>query len=288
MSLAVKQLRPNIGKPFTEESEKFKKEAKNLRRVASRNNDFIIKLLCTFQWRDRYYFLFPWADGNLYEFWSIYPDALAPKQNCLTARWLSSQCLGLVAALRDIHYGDAHLNSHKKKHGKHGDIKPENILFFKRDIREYAGAPPACSTHLKISDLGEAEFHSTTSMEVDAWGLRLTPSYCAPELRVKNTSMPNYDIFSLACVLLEFVTWYLRGFEEVDIFRERRLMEPEARVYPVHFPYVLDSFYKHITVAIKDHNGQKPTIGAIHKSTVTRVSTPFPSKISSGYKGSLI
>lgn len=267
MSLAVKQLKHRVGKPFTEESEKFIKEARNLRRFASRDNDFIIKLLCTFEWRNHYYFLFPWADGNLYDFWVHHPEPLAPLQQPSTAKWFSTQCLGLATALRDIHRGDANsairLSPRQKNHGKHGDIKPENILFFKPGSE-------AWHARFMISDLGEAEFHSTTSMEVDAGGVLYTPSYSAPELRVKKVSMPNYDIFSLGCVLLEFVTWYLSGFNEVEKFEEERLKEQEASVYSFHPGIIkLDSFFKHVGVHMdEDHH-----IGAMHKSSVHRVST---------------
>jgi serine/threonine protein kinase len=277
MSLAVKQFKYPVGKEFTE-AKKFIKGVRNLRRFASRDNDFIIKLLCTFRWRNHYYFLFPWANGNLYDFWSHHSDPLAPLQQPPTARWFSTQCLGLATALRDIHRGDAHSILHstpqQKNQGKHGDIKPENILYFKTGSEEDAVIDPACLAHLKISDLGEAEFHSTTSMEVDAAGILHTPSYSAPELRVKKISMPNYDIFSLACVLLEFVTWYLRGFDEVKRFREKRLKEQEAPVYNFHTDFKVDSFFKHVTVHVDEgrHQSLPVAIGAMHKSCVTEVS----------------
>lgn len=273
MSLAVKQLKHRVGKPSTEEAEKFIKEARNLRRFASRDHDFIIKLLCTFQWRGHYYFLFPWADGNLYDFWSRHPHPLAPRKQPSTARWLSTQCLGLARALRDIHRGDSHstplLAPQQKNHGKHGDIKPENILYFKTGSNQDAVTNEACDAQLKISDLGEAEFHSTTSMEVDAMGVLHTPSYSAPELRVKKVSMPNYDIFSLACVLLEFVTWYLYGFDELKKFHEKRLKEQEEPVYGFRGDFKVDSFFKHVTVRMDESRH----IGAMHKSSVTQVSS---------------
>lgn len=273
MSLAVKQLKHRVGKSLTEESQNFHKEAKNLRRFASRDHDFIIKLLCTFQWRGHYYFLFPWADGNLYDFWIRHPAPLAPLKQPSTARWLSTQCLGLATALRDIHRGDSHSTLHlapqRKNHGKHGDIKPENILYFISCGDECGVAHRACLAHLKISDLGEAEFHATTSMEVDAVLVSHTPSYSAPELRVKNVSMPNYDVFSLACVLLEFVKWYLHGFRGVDRFREKRLREQEAPVYGFNAGNLkVDGFFKHVEV-FKDKSRHN---GAMHKTSVNRVS----------------
>lgn len=273
MPLAVKKLTYRGGGSSTEESEKlFNKEANNLRRFASRNHEFIIKLLCTFQWRNDYYFLFPLADGNLYKFWEYYPAPLAPLKQPSTARWLSTQLLGLATALKDIHRGDAHSDQHlhpkQKNHGKHGDIKPENILYFKNENEKLGLMDGACLVHLKMSDLGEAEFHSTTSMRVDAMGVRHTPSYSAPELRVRNISMPTYDIFSFGCVLLEFVTWYLQGFEELTKFRGERLREQEAPVYGFHGDFKVDGFFKHVFLLMD----QSQRSGAMHKSSVSRVS----------------
>jgi len=71
----------------------------------------------------------------------------------------------------------------------HRDIKPSNIMLNKD------GAP-------KIADFGIAQLTQQTS-ELGVWG---TPSYMSPE-QLKEESIGSYsDIFSLGCVLYEFLT----------------------------------------------------------------------------------
>lgn len=135
---------------------------------------------------------------------------------------MSKQCLGLARALKDIQMGDLGTDATGlRKHGKHGDIKPENILFFQGERL----GNEVCSAHFEISDFGLAEWHTSNSLNVDGSKVKRTPTYMAPELEVMKNSTPTYDIWSLACVLLQFVTWYLGGFDEIELFTDERLKE---------------------------------------------------------------
>jgi len=108
-------------------------------------------------------------------------------------------------------------------HGRHGDLKPENILWFK----EYQDKDPSKSMGvLKISDFGLTRFHRTVSKShVNAEGVAVTGTYRAPEYDINKVVSQSYDIWSLGCVILEFVTWYLLGWEEVDEFSRNRVKE---------------------------------------------------------------
>ncbi|KAL1794564.1 hypothetical protein ACET3X_006380 [Alternaria dauci] len=184
----------------------------------------LIKLLLTFRHGDKFFLLFEWADGNLGEFWETYnirPPTL------LDERWAAKQCLGLARAVSRIHGLTTGQKNGRSTHlgslddaardwGRHGDIKPENILWF----QEYG------TDHnlLVISDLGLTRYHSQSSKSfvsrsrIDgcSW------AYRAPELDIEERISQKYDIWSLGCVFLEFVVWYLQGYDKVEAFSLQR------------------------------------------------------------------
>ncbi|KAJ4414300.1 hypothetical protein N0V82_008029 [Gnomoniopsis sp. IMI 355080] len=270
LDFAVKKLQHDDDK----DAEAFRMEVSALNRFSNRDHPHLIKLLCTYYWRGHYYFLFPWAEGNLESFWKKYSEAPAALRSPSTARWMSKQCLGLVKALKDIQMGNLETSptaEHEimhpvsaRKHGKHGDLKPENILFFQdADLED-----DVCSAHFKISDFGLAEWHTSKSMNVDGAKVKRTPTYRAPELDIMNNSTPSYDIWSLACVLLEFVTWYIGGWTEVELFTTERLNEGGFHNHNLSMAYEEDIFFKHVRIPVKGL--REPARGAMPKHNVTK------------------
>ncbi|RDW58911.1 hypothetical protein BP6252_13387 [Coleophoma cylindrospora] len=190
----------------------------------------LIKLLLTFQHGDKYYLIFEWADGNLAEFW----QQTNSKLEHLTTTWAANQCLGISKAVQRIH-GLATWQKMRRKAtsdsasdnepewGRHGDIKPNNILWFsmygeERDL-------------LVVSDLGLTRYHSRLSRSlvhhshIDGY----TSLYRAPELNLGDHHISQkYDIWSLGCVYLEFCIWYLEGIEAVWLFEEERESQDES------------------------------------------------------------
>ncbi|KAI3391294.1 hypothetical protein diail_7625 [Diaporthe ilicicola] len=211
----------------------FRHEVENLKRFSTRDHLPLIKLLGTYQWRQQYYLLFPWAEGTLQDFWKACREPLAQARDKDTALWFSEQCLELVEGMKMIHEWDipdkgGHSGAFSfpthQKHGLHGDLKPENILWFQE--YEEKGKPSAKLGHFKISDLGLSRFHGTKSIaNIDARTMGFSPTYRAPERDVKGRVTQSYDVWSLACVLLEFASWYLGGWEEVESFCQRRVQE---------------------------------------------------------------
>lgn len=109
--------------------------------------------------------------------------------------------------------------------GRHGDIKPENILWFV----DYEGK----RDYLAISDFGLTQFdtaksHSRASQDHI---LGFSSTYRAPDLHLEDQKISQkYDVWSLGCVFLEFISWFLLGYDEtVSRFTQARLAdEPEG------------------------------------------------------------
>ncbi|KAJ4367806.1 hypothetical protein N0V86_009642 [Didymella sp. IMI 355093] len=122
-----------------------------------------------------------------------------------------------------------------KDHGRHGDIKPANILWFRKDPND---SNPHSKGILKISDFGFADFHGPKSKSNvpsnDIMGL--TDGYRAPELDVTKRVSPRYDIWSFGCVLLEFMVWrMLEGEDGVEGFSVQRKEESTAIIQEDNF-----------------------------------------------------
>ncbi|RSL93644.1 hypothetical protein CEP52_013132 [Fusarium oligoseptatum] len=102
---------------------------------------------------------------------------------------------------------------------RHGDLKPENILCFSSStdpevLKDHTSCIPV------ISDVGlsrthdkSTQFRSKTKMVGGE-----TIAYAAPETELypDRATSRRYDIWSLACLYLEFVIWLLYGIEELD------------------------------------------------------------------------
>jgi len=260
---AVKRLRHGNPKAF-------KAEVSNLKRFSSRDHLHLIKLLVTFQWRGQYYLLFPFADGNLLDFWKRHRTVEQLPRDLGLALWFSGQCLGLAEGLKMIHtfefrHGetlDILPDEQEKIHGRHGDLKPENILWFSPigtyhpNEKDDGGAMGV----MKISDFGLTKFHRTASIfsKNEGKSTPVSPTYRAPEYDIEQWIHQSYDIWSLGCVLLEFVAWYILGWDEVDKFSKSRTVDDHREIKE-------DVFFNN--VIIEDDGGKSET-GAQAKRSV--------------------
>jgi serine/threonine protein kinase len=173
----------------------------------------LIRAIFSCQVRDKYYTVFPWADGgSLKEFWKS-PDSKANLSDKDLLRWSLQQLLGIADALKALH----------STNYRHGDLKPDNILYFK-------GGNPFCQGSkdtLVIADFGTSKQHKTdTKMRVDGTNTRATtPAYEAPEVDGKQTAPRSrrYDMWSLGCILLEFAVWLLYGQDGIERFCDVRV-----------------------------------------------------------------
>jgi serine/threonine protein kinase len=105
----------------------------------------------------------------------------------------------------------------EEKFGRHGDIKPENILWFSEIEGVLEGGI------LQIADMGLGRFHRLDSRSrVDPRSISGSPTYSPPEIAMGLDVSRAYDIWSLGCVFLEFVTWLLGGGNSIYAFASAR------------------------------------------------------------------
>ncbi|KAK8046656.1 Protein kinase-like (PK-like), partial [Apiospora saccharicola] len=181
---ALKQLKSTERSVFDGERDGFRK---------SGQHRHLTELLTSFQHRDHYYLLFPWAyGGTLDNLWELSPNDLTYVDN----QWVAQQVHGLVDGLSRVHYVKSHQKDAKKGieavlddkqedddkiFGRHGDIKRDNILLFQPEHENEAV--------LKISDFGLTVFHSNMSKSTDRPG-SVRPcglAYRAPEAEAERS-----------------------------------------------------------------------------------------------------
>ncbi|KAF3765539.1 kinase-like protein [Cryphonectria parasitica EP155] len=198
----------------------FEQEVNALKRFSGKTHRHLVTLLATFEQREQYHMIFPWADCDLDHYWSnVEPNPDWGDVDLI--RWLSKQCLGIMEAVSIIH-NPSHLQS-DKRFGRHGDIKAENILWY--------GSGPRSSTRnndrgiLVISDLGLTAINSDKSKSMQPnTGLKTTPSYRPPECDIKGGTISRaFDIWTLGCLYLELLCWLLKGSQGKKKFDGERM-----------------------------------------------------------------
>lgn len=239
-SFAVKELRYEHG-----EKDVFQKEIEAWRQAAGNAlHPHLIQLLATWRQSQVWNLLLPWADGNLWDFYEKHPD---PHPSLSQAEWMIEQLLGLAGALQRIHRNGSN-DLQTRFWGIHGDIKPENILWYKDDT------DPNSPGKFVICDFGFTRFHSKASRS-KAHPEGGNAKYGAPEQGPRSRA---YDMWSFGCVLLEFVTWYLAGHKHVeDTFWDLRRKDDRGEVFKS------DKFFNF------DRNGQP-----CKKASVEKVGLP--------------
>lgn len=195
----------------------FEREVHALKLLSNPSEEHLIRLLCTFTYKGRYYMLFPWAQENLRNYWLSHPGVFFEKVNDLSSLlWTSKQMWGLARALSTIHGGG--VSSSKGDFvGRHGDIKPENILWF-------TSAHDSRGT-LAFSDFGLTRMHEkrTELRDSRTKTLGFTVEYRPPEIELRDHVMSRAaDIWSLGCVFLEMIFWIHGGIDELRRFSEAR------------------------------------------------------------------
>ncbi|ERF72822.1 hypothetical protein EPUS_04257 [Endocarpon pusillum Z07020] len=216
---ALKKFRGSIS------AEEFKNEAEVLKELSKQRHKHIVPHFASWSQDGQFSMLFPFADGNLREYWSRPPQR--PEVNAQFVTWMLAQFCGLADAVRRIHMMG----------GYHHDIKPENILYFSDGVSELPT--------LKIADFGSAKIMQVRSGGLLESYLRIgcshgTPAYEAPDFFInKGTSSP-YDIWTLGCVFLETLLWtFGMLFDEQGSYsRERHMVNDVTESKDAMFWYL--------------------------------------------------
>jgi serine/threonine protein kinase len=206
-------------KKFYDKSETaFNNEVEAMRRLAAIRDPHIVELKAAFTQNGSHYLLMDLATGNLRDFWRFIPDPTAVGDGLII--WVIEQCAGLTKALVTIHSSTG-----SKPVYRHGDIKPENILWYQKEKAD-AGDHKKHLGVLQIADFGGVEVIADTEPETGSDWIRYSPTYRPPELDINTNVSCASDIWSLGCIFLEFVTWYLSGWEAAEeVFPTLRLAE---------------------------------------------------------------
>ncbi|KAI8659968.1 hypothetical protein NCS56_01215100 [Fusarium sp. Ph1] len=194
---ALRALSPN----YLDE-EMFAEELDRLWRLSETGHENLATLLASISHGRRYYFLFPYAECTLLQFWEdLHPEP--PPHDMEETQWLIRQLTGLVGAMGTIH---GHLCSH-------GGITAQDIHRFR------SSHDPRGHTMLSCYGLSSPSQGKGRSDFGGPGRQRLRWNF--PD----DMSWQSCDIWSLGFVLLEFVIWFLGGVKLVRQFESQLISQ---------------------------------------------------------------
>ncbi|KAL9063517.1 MAG: hypothetical protein Q9157_008207 [Trypethelium eluteriae] len=219
---------------YSNDEKEVNNEIENLQKIGGKH-DHLIQLFACYKYQGKMYLILPYAESDLRTYWL---KRATPAFDRRTAFWSLTQLYGIADGLLKVHNftptwplepdgglrmpdEDATLSIQpdEKNYGRHGDLKPENILYFPNELNNESR-----DDILKITDYGLSRFHGRESRSrSNQNNVAYSPTYEPPEIRLGIPVSRKYDIWSLGCVYLEFVTWLLKGNEGIKVFSRERL-----------------------------------------------------------------
>jgi hypothetical protein len=235
-------------------------EARALSAINLLEHRHIMKSIAAIRRGDSRYFMFPWAEESLRDYWNATPKQSPNPQLILEAL---NQLRGIADALDQLHNfrggsspdnetyrevqivvdpgttddstprmdDDEDVNDYRNPMSqesiRHGDLKPENILRF-LDGRARIGT-------LKLGDMGLAKRHVAATEKRHGTSMRYgTRRYEGPETTIPKQGRSRlYDLWSMGCITFEFIIWLLYGNEALVDFYD----QAEKESAPADFQY---------------------------------------------------
>lgn len=232
-SSGIKALSVAIKKLYHHDDKDFEKERTILVALETKRNDHLVKLLFSYEYKGSYHLVFRRAQGNLRDYWEQKPELRYSPELVL---WSLKQMSGIAQGLYAIHnfkvtiplsmsntemqtpQGQAlmSVSQGEERFGRHGDLKPENIIWF----------PTADGGLCQITDFGLGRFHGRdTRTKAAPYTIYSSPTYEPPECHIFMPVSRAYDMWSIGCIFLEWVSWILKGWKGVEDFSVRRVEE---------------------------------------------------------------
>ncbi|KAI5460792.1 kinase-like domain-containing protein [Mariannaea sp. PMI_226] len=194
-------------------------EVKMLRRFSGKDHPHLITLLCSYTMDGTNHLVFPCAKMDLDRYWEEMESPIRGPGHIdvIRMRWVSKQIQGLMEALKFIHDPQKQLLDAENMFGRHGDLKPQNVLWFQ--------SPSDKHGILVITDLGLAEVHRDQSKSnIPNQQVPVTPGYRPPECDIEGGKLSRaFDIWTMGCMLLEKICWLLGGQDMREDFENDRM-----------------------------------------------------------------
>ncbi|KAK4224668.1 hypothetical protein QBC38DRAFT_370555 [Podospora fimiseda] len=268
----------------------FYREVAVLRRVSAYRTDHLIRLLFTLELQDsqqqgtqpsesELFFVFPLPSGNLEGLWNNDLATERVKGNAETANfalWVATQCRGITEAVGMIHNaqpGELDDNPEQSRaqefqdewSGIHANIVPRTIFWFQNSHR---------ATHpmglIQLGGFGQTTFYHQPSRVRVTLKKGHTRTYSPPEIELGQIISRTYDIWSLGCVFLEFISWIILGipkkvpFSGLDGFEMEEFSNARKKHSKSLFEMSQDTFYRLVP-------GEERTTADINPAVIERV-----------------
>lgn len=241
--VAIKKIMSTHGSEDDGSTKEWETEARALGDIRGLNHKNIVECLAAIRRGKEMYFMFPWANGgSLLDFWKQ-TKAQGPSEDLIKAS--VKQLYGLVEVLYRLHNfkptrtssdseklvhptNGVEIQINEKTHHevdddashsiRHGDLKPENILRFLD--RDDDGDTSTDVGTLKMADMGLAKHHVNLTRDRSALTNTRhgTATYEPPETGNESSGGRSrlYDIWSMGCIIFEFLLWLLYGYDAID------------------------------------------------------------------------
>jgi serine/threonine protein kinase len=232
VQVAIKEMKIIV---LSETEKAWDIEARALNAINLLDHPHIMKSIAAIRRGEKRYFMFPWAENSLRDYWNSIPtqsptpklireaidqfrglaDALDRLHNFKGGRSLPDETFQMeirvdladetLPRMEDDDEVNDYANPMSQESIRHGDIKPENILRFLSDNSTIGT--------LKLGDMGLAKRHVASTEKRRGTSMRYgTRRYEGPEtLNDKTGRSRLYDLWSMGCITFECILWLLYG-----------------------------------------------------------------------------